>query len=100
MKDFDSLMYGSGRLLEAGHAMEWGPGRHGPGNNVFCYFIDPEGFAVEYTTDMDQVDESHQAGSAEYWANFPKRPCRWGVAGKPSAKLAVAFAGKGLLNGP
>lgn len=98
MEDFDSLMYGSGRLLEFGHAIEWGPGRHGPGNNVFCYFIDPEGFAVEYTTDMDQVDESYEVGSAEYWTNFPKRPCRWGVAGKPSEKLAVAFAGKGLIN--
>lgn len=96
MDDIDGLMYGSGRLIENGHAIEWGPGRHGPGNNVFCYFIDPDGFAVEYTTGMEQIEnDDYQARDADYWTNFPRRPCRWGVARKPSDNIAFAFSGSG-----
>ncbi len=97
MDDLDGLMYGCGRMIDNGYPIEWGPGRHGPGNNIFCYFIDPDGFAVEYTTGMDQIDEaSHVAQDAAYWTAFPRRPCRWGVARKPSEKITLAFSGKGL----
>lgn len=95
MRDIDSLMHGTGRLLDHGFAAEWGLGRHGPGNNVFNYFVDPDGFAVEYTTEMDQVDEHHVDRDAAYWDTFPRRPCRWGVARKPSDRLMQAFAGGG-----
>ena len=94
MRDFDGLMYGGGRLIGAGHALEWGVGRHGPGANIFAYFLDPDGFAVEYTTEMQQVDDAtHVAQTAEYWTNFPMRPCRWGMARKPSAAMIRAFGG-------
>ncbi|MDO8774425.1 MAG: VOC family protein [Burkholderiaceae bacterium] len=96
MDDIDGLMYGSGRLIENDHAIEWGPGRHGPGNNIFCYFIDPDGFAVEYTTGMEQIeDDGYQARDTDYWTNFPRRPCRWGVARKPSDNITFAFSGRG-----
>ena len=95
MQDFDGLMRGCGRLSRAGYAIEWGVGRHGPGNNIFAYFIDPDGFAVEYTAGMQQIDEAeHVPGTAEYWTNFPMRPCRWGLARKPSAAMEQAFCGK------
>lgn len=94
MRNIDSLMYGAGRMIENGHAIEWGPGRHGPGNNVFCYFVDPDGFAIEYTTDMEQVDDSYRAHDAVYWSSFPRRPCRWGVARKPSVRLMAAMGGQ------
>lgn len=93
MENFDGLMYGCGRLVEAGHAIEWGVGRHGPGNNVFAYFIDPDGHVVEYTTDMDQVDDTYVVHDAAYWGNFPRRPCRWGLARKPSERIMKAMAG-------
>ncbi len=94
MQDFDGLMRGCGRMTRAGHAIEWGVGRHGPGNNIFAYFIDPDGFAVEYTTGMEKIDEAeHVAGSAEFWTNFPMRPCRWGLARKPSDAMERAFSG-------
>jgi len=97
MHDIDGLMYGAGRLSAHGHDIEWGLGRHGPGNNVFAYFIDPDGFVVEYTTEMQQVDENtYQPCDAQYWASFPNRPCRWGVARKPSERLMAAMAGKNL----
>ena len=94
MTDIDSLMYGTGRLNENGFPVRWGIGRHGPGNNVFCYFIDPHGFALEYTTGMQQIDEqSHIPGDADFWTNFPRRPCRWNVAGKPPEDMVKAFSG-------
>jgi hypothetical protein len=97
MRDIDGLMYGAGRLIENGFNVEWGLGRHGPGNNVFSYFIDPDGFVVEYTTDMQQVDENtYQSNDASYWSTFPKRPCRWGVARKPSERLMASMSGKNL----
>ena len=69
-------------------------GRHGPGSNVFAYFIDPDGHVVEYTTEMEQVGDGYEAHDAAYWGAFPKRPCRWGVARKPSARLMDAMAGR------
>lgn len=93
MRDIDSLMYGAGRLLDHGHAVEWGLGRHGPGNNVFSYFVDPDGFAVEYTTEMEQVGEDYETHFADYWSAFPRRPCRWGVARKPSERMMQAMSG-------
>ncbi|WP_194726445.1 VOC family protein [Noviherbaspirillum malthae] len=95
LPDIDALMYGAGRLAEHGYNVEWGLGRHGPGNNVFSYFIDPDGFAIEYTCDMQQVDEDvFQPQDANYWAAFPKRPCRWGMARKPSDRLIASMSGR------
>ena len=45
------------RLLRAGVEKIWGPGRHLAGNNTFSYFLDPHGNTVEYTTELEQVDE-------------------------------------------
>jgi len=44
-------MRGSGRMIDAGFPIAWGVGRHGPGDNVFSYFIDPVGTVIEYTAD-------------------------------------------------
>jgi catechol 2,3-dioxygenase-like lactoylglutathione lyase family enzyme len=94
MANIDGLMRGAGRMKKAGYNVEWGLGRHGPGNNVFTYFIEPNGFVTEYTTDVDQVDEAtYEKHDAAYWRAFPGRPCRWGMAGHPSNRLKVAMGG-------
>ena len=70
-----STIWGSGRMKTSGFNVEWGIGRHGPGDNVFGYFVEPNGFVVEYTAEVEQVDEAtYQARDAEYWRNFPMRP--------------------------
>ena len=63
--DIDSLMRGVGRLKKHGFEMEWGLGRHGPGDNVFSYFIEPNGFASEYTTGMQQIALDDEDVSAQ-----------------------------------
>ena len=94
MPDLDALMSGAGRLRKEGYTLEWGVGRHGPGNNIFSYFIEPNGFVLEYTTGMQQIDETtYKPETAAYWQSFPKRPCRWEMATKPSDRLIEAFSG-------
>lgn len=95
MPNIDGLMRGAGRMKQNGFNVEWGLGRHGPGNNVFTYFIEPNGFVTEYTTEVEQVDEAtYVPNTVEYWANFPGRPCRWNMAGHPSNRLRAAMGGE------
>jgi 2,3-dihydroxy-p-cumate/2,3-dihydroxybenzoate 3,4-dioxygenase len=54
----DELMRGLARMHQKGIELSWGPGRHTAGDNTFCYFITPNGNAVEYTSDLEQVDEA------------------------------------------
>jgi catechol 2,3-dioxygenase-like lactoylglutathione lyase family enzyme len=95
MPNFDGLMRGAGRMKQNGFNIEWGVGRHGPGNNIFTYFVEPNGFVTEYTTEVEQVDEAtYVPNSAEYWRDFPGRPCRWNMAGHPSNRLKAAMSGE------
>src|SRR5215467_7984264 len=94
MSNIDGLMRGAGRLKSSGFNSEWGVGRHGPGDNVFTYFVEPNGFVVEYTAEVEQIDEAtYLPHDAKYWREFPMRPCRWGMAGHPSNRLKAAFGG-------
>jgi catechol 2,3-dioxygenase-like lactoylglutathione lyase family enzyme len=57
MRGIDEYMRGTGRLLRAGVRKIWGPGRHLAGNNTFSYFMDPHGNTLEYTTELEMLDE-------------------------------------------
>ncbi|MES0836363.1 VOC family protein [Nocardiopsis tropica] len=57
MRGLDEYMRGTGRLLRAGVRKIWGPGRHLAGNNTFSYFMDPHGNTLEYTTELEMLDE-------------------------------------------
>ncbi len=97
LPDLESVMRGAGRLVDHGHAIGWGVGRHGPGDNVFAYFLDPLGVVVEYTAEVLQVDDSYRFRGPDEWV-WPKgRTDHWGIAPpKPEhvkqAQLAVPFA--------
>jgi catechol 2,3-dioxygenase-like lactoylglutathione lyase family enzyme len=97
MPTLDAAMRGGGRMKDAGHVIEWGPGRHGPGDNAFNYFIDPFGIVIEYTAEVEQIDDSYRAGSPSDWAWPPGRVDQWGIGAPPSDRLkqaqrAVLFA--------
>ena len=60
MLTVDDMMRGISRLRKKGTDIRWGPGRHTAGNNTFSYFTTPSGFAVEYTSELEEVDfENH-----------------------------------------
>jgi catechol 2,3-dioxygenase-like lactoylglutathione lyase family enzyme len=90
MPDLESVMRGGGRMKDAGHAIEWGPGRHGPGDNAFNYFIGPFGEVIEYTAEVEQIDDSHRARGPADWAWPPGRVDQWGISAPPSARLKEA----------
>jgi catechol 2,3-dioxygenase len=58
--DWHAIAAGVYRLGDLGVERVWGPGRHGPGNNLFAYFKDPDGNTIEYTAEVQQVDDSWQ----------------------------------------
>lgn len=92
--NIDGEMRAAGRLKRSGFPIEWGVGRHGPGHNVFAYFIDPNGYAVEYTTDMQQVDDAHYTpGTPETWKRAPHSDA-WGIADPPTERFREAISGK------
>ena len=90
MPRLDDVMRGGGRMRDAGHAIEWGPGRHGPGDNAFNYFLDPFGVVIEYTAEVEQIDDSYFAGSPTDWTWPPGRVDHWGISAPPSAALKMA----------
>jgi catechol 2,3-dioxygenase len=90
MPDLDAVMRGAGRMSDAGWPIEWGVGRHGPGNNVFSYFVGPDDFVIEYTSDVLQVDDSYRVGSPSDWTWPPGRFDQWGVSKPPSDRIKVA----------
>lgn len=53
----DDMMRGIARLKQNNIDIQWGPGRHTAGNNTFSYFVSPGGFVVEYTSELERVDD-------------------------------------------
>jgi 2,3-dihydroxy-p-cumate/2,3-dihydroxybenzoate 3,4-dioxygenase len=90
MKDTDAVMRGIARLREAGYESVWGPGRHGPGNNVFGYFIAPYGGVIEYTAEVSEVGDDYRVGTPEDWKWPPGRIDHWGLSKKDTAKTGPA----------
>ncbi|MBR0825329.1 VOC family protein [Bradyrhizobium manausense] len=96
MPDLESVMRGSGRMIDHGHPIGWGVGRHGPGDNVFAYFVDPTGAVIEYTAEVLQIDDSYVAKGPGDWVWPPGRTDQWGIAPPKSeackaAQLSVPF---------
>lgn len=90
MPDIEAVMRGIGRMCDAGYRAVWGPGRHGPGNNVFGYFIAPFGGVIEYTADIVEVDDDYKVGGPEDWKWAPGRIDHWGISTKDTAAIGAA----------
>jgi catechol 2,3-dioxygenase len=90
MPDLESVMRGGGRMKDAGYPIEWGPGRHGPGDNAFNYFVGPFGVVIEYTSGVGQIDDNYPVGMPENWGWPPGRSDQWGITTPPSANLKQA----------
>jgi len=86
LPDFDSVMRGMGRMKDNGYPIEWGPGRHGPGNNVFAYFCGPDELPLEYAAEILQIDDSYQPRNTDYWRFTPGRTEQWGITQPRSAR--------------
>jgi catechol 2,3-dioxygenase len=88
--DWESVMRASGRMIDAGYPIAWGVGRHGPGDNVFAYFIDPVGFVIEYTAEVLQVDDTYSVRGPDEWVWPPGRTDQWGIAPPKAEQVKAA----------
>jgi catechol 2,3-dioxygenase len=60
--------------------IQWGPGRHGPGNNLFIFVHDPDGNWVELSAELDVVAPDrpeqvwpHEERTLNIWGPAPLR---------------------------
>jgi catechol 2,3-dioxygenase-like lactoylglutathione lyase family enzyme len=87
MRGLDEYMRGTGRLMRAGVEKIWGPGRHMAGNNTFSYFLDPQGNTVEYTTELETIDEDSWHPHL-YDFSDPEVTDQWGTANQMNEFVA------------
>lgn len=85
----DEVMRSLGRMRKAGVETLWGPGRHGPGGNVFCYFTDPVGNVIEYTAELLELGEDWEP---QVWARTPENADVWGTSGGITPEVIAAMA--------
>ncbi|UPM44333.1 VOC family protein [Halocatena salina] len=73
--DFEAIGNAAEKLNARDHPIYRGPGRHGPGNNIFLYFPDPDGNPIELTAEMEKAPEAG-GKPAKRW---PRTPETWNV---------------------
>ncbi|MBI1203900.1 MAG: hypothetical protein GC182_15475 [Rhodopseudomonas sp.] len=54
----------------------WGPGRHGPGNNLFIFIKDPDGNMIEISAEIEYVRDR----PVQEWKHEPYTLNSWGPA--------------------
>lgn len=81
MRDPTHLITMLDHLAQHGHRLHWGPGRHGPGHNLFTYHRDPDGHTIELFTQIDVVhDEAKGYWEPRPWhEEYPMYPRTWEV---------------------
>ena len=81
MRDLDHLQTTLDHLAKQEYRLHWGPGRHGPGHNIFTYHRDPDGNVIELFTQLDVMyDESKGYFEPRPWhEDSPQVPKSWEV---------------------
>jgi catechol 2,3-dioxygenase-like lactoylglutathione lyase family enzyme len=57
--------------------LKWGPGRHGPGNNLFLFVNDPDGNWLEFSAELERIVTPRPAGR---WVHEERTLNSWGTA--------------------
>jgi len=91
VNSLDAWLRSIGRLKVAGHETAWGPGRHGPGDNAFAYYVDPAGLVPEMTAEVMQIDED--TWMPRVWPRVPELSDLFRTAGPPSPDIRRHMAG-------
>ena len=55
----------------------WGPGRHGVGNNLFFMIEDPDGYKIEFSTELEHMTPEQ---TSREWPHGPRALNLWGNA--------------------
>lgn len=63
-------------LAERDIQLMWGPGRHGPGNNLFIFIEDPDGNWIEISAELEVIYDRETVD----WPQHPRTLNKWGRA--------------------
>ena len=79
LKDWPQVLSACDFLGAQNIPLIWGPGRHGPGHNIYTYHRNPDDQIVELFTEMDKMlDESLGYFDPKPWhRDRPQRPKVW-----------------------
>ena len=79
LKDWPHLLTACDYLGARNIPLIWGPGRHGPGHNLFTYHRNPDDQIIELFTELDKMlDESLGYFDPRPWhRDKPQRPKVW-----------------------
>ena len=58
-------------------ALKWGPGRHGPGNNLFAFIEDPDANNLEVSAELQTI---YGQTKTKQWAQSQRTLNLWGNA--------------------
>jgi catechol 2,3-dioxygenase len=75
---WDDMKAWCDRLVDEDVDVTWGPGRHGPGNNLFIFFDDPAGNHIELSAEMERFHDDRVAYAPRRWDPVPGSINLWG----------------------
>ena len=74
--DWDLIRDWSDHFADERIPLRWGPGRHGPGNNLFVFVHDLDGNWVEISAELEQVTPDRPVGN---WPHEERTLNSWGI---------------------
>ncbi|MGI9416039.1 MAG: VOC family protein [Hyphomicrobiales bacterium] len=77
LEDWNQIRDWADHFAARGLQLRWGPGRHGPGNNLFIFIDDPEGNWIELSAEIEVMGEDREL---EIWPHDAKTLNLWGDA--------------------
>ena len=81
VRDWNELKVWCDTLAADDVRVSWGPGRHGPGNNLFIMFDDPDDIHIELSCEMERFwDDNATYGEPRNWASELRTVNLWGPA--------------------
>lgn len=74
--EWDTIRDWCDHLAEHDVQLMWGPGRHGPGNNLFIFIVDPDGNWIEISAELEVVHDR----PTKTWRHEERTLNKWGKA--------------------
>jgi catechol-2,3-dioxygenase len=78
LSEWEDFKHWCDRLTDEGVDVVWGPGRHGPGNNLFVFFDDPAGNHIELSAEMERFHDDRVNYTPRRWDPVPRSVNLWG----------------------
>lgn len=74
--EWDTIRDWADHLAERNIQLMWGPGRHGPGNNLFIFIEDPDGNWIEISAELEVIHDR----PVKHWPHAERTLNLWGRA--------------------